>query len=250
VWTDLGAVRDEIKMRNLSIMFPARHFSLIKEIWDLPKVTIRMSGDGSCRNMFYYLTKSHPRYKIIQNKCWGAALLPLPNSFETYLQGKSKELLRRKRARAFKLGFHFSIINPFDHLEEIIFINTSMPMRQGRPITVSYQNIDRIKVAFKHATKVYGVFDAKGVLKAYANTPISGEVFIFSTLLGHGDDLQKGIMYLLISEVIREMTEHKLQGGIPLWAMYDTFFGASKGLRYFKERLGFKPYRVKWVWDS
>jgi hypothetical protein len=30
--------------------------------------------------------------------------------------------------------------------------------------------------------------------------------------------------------------------------MYDTFWGASPGLAYFKERAGFRPYTVDWVW--
>ena len=53
-------------------------------------------------------------------------------------------------------------------------------------------------------------------------------------------------MYLLISEVIRDMILQKLVIGYPNWIMYDTFFGASDGLKYFKERLGFKPYKVNW----
>jgi hypothetical protein len=30
--------------------------------------------------------------------------------------------------------------------------------------------------------------------------------------------------------------------------MYDTFWGASTGLAFFKERLGFRPYTVDWAW--
>jgi hypothetical protein len=30
--------------------------------------------------------------------------------------------------------------------------------------------------------------------------------------------------------------------------MYDTYIGAGAGMRTFKERCGFQPYRVKWVW--
>jgi len=45
------------------------------------------------------------------------------------------------------------------------------------------------------------------------------------------------------------MIEHTTKHEVPLWGMYDTFFGASSGLRYFKERLGFRPYKVRWIWD-
>jgi hypothetical protein len=30
--------------------------------------------------------------------------------------------------------------------------------------------------------------------------------------------------------------------------MYDTFVGGTAGMRTFKERCGFLPYRVNWVW--
>ena len=34
------------------------------------------------------------------------------------------------------------------------------------------------------------------------------------------------------------------------YLMYDTFFGASEGLKKFKEKLGFQPYKVKWKWEN
>jgi hypothetical protein len=71
---------------------------------------------------------------------------------------------------------------------------------------------------------------------------------VFSRLLGHSDHLKNGVMYYLVTEVIREMIGRKTQQGAPLWSMYDMMFGASDGLRFFKELLGFKPYKVRWVW--
>lgn len=58
-------------------------------------------------------------------------------------------------------------------------------------------------------------------------------------------------MYLLISEVINMLVDLKnKQDTSPKWLMYDTFYGAKPGLTEFKKRLGFKPYRVKWTWQS
>jgi hypothetical protein len=37
------------------------------------------------------------------------------------------------------------------------------------------------------------------------------------------------------------------QGASAKYIMYDTFFGATRGMRMFKQKLGFKPYRVKWL---
>ena len=224
-------------------------FRLLSEMRALPEISIRISGDDTSKGIFRSLTQPHPRYRFIQNKRWGVALLPLPDTFNEYIKGKDKQYLRRKRKRALDLGFNFTSINPLEHISEVLSINTSVPVRQGMPMDPSYLSIEHLKNFFEHKPKIYGVFDSKGVLKAYADTPIAGEVFLFSRLLGDYEELDKGIMYLLISGVIQEMIGCKNQYGAPLWAMYDTFFGASPGLRYFKERLGFRPYKVRWIWE-
>jgi hypothetical protein len=223
---------------------------LSQEILSLPEVIIRMCGDSDAKNIFDGFTKPHPRYKLIQNKRWGVALLKLPNQFHDYIKGKDKQALRSNRRRAMDLGFRFDSFDPISHLDEILEINTSMEARQGIPMAVSYQTVECVKMWVKGKDALWGVFDGCGVLKAYAHVSICGEVFIFSRLLGHGQDLDKGIMYLLVSEIIRKMTEHKEEHGSPLWSMYDTFFGASPGLRYFKQRLGFSPYKVRWTWQA
>lgn len=107
---------------------------------------------------------------------------------------------------------------------------------------------DEVMKFFTGKPPLFGVFDAKGVLKAYAYVLVSGEVCFFVRILGHGDDLEKGIMYYLVSEVVREMTD--LKSDRPKWLMYDTYFGATQGLKYFKERCGFEPYRVNWLWQK
>jgi len=224
-------------------------FRLLSEIRALPEVSICISGDDTRKELFHYLTQPHPKYRFIQNKRWGVALLPLPNTFEEYLKGKGKQALRTNRKHALDLNFHLCSINPLDYINEILSINTSAPVRQGTPMASSYLSAKHLKLAFENKPKIYGVFDSNGALKAYADTLIAGEIFLFSRLLGHYEELDKGIMYLLISGVIQEMIERKTNHGTPLWAMYDTFFGASPGLRYFKERLGFRPYRVKWIWQ-
>jgi hypothetical protein len=34
------------------------------------------------------------------------------------------------------------------------------------------------------------------------------------------------------------------------YIMYDTFFGATDGLKQFKKKLNYKPYKVKWLWEK
>jgi hypothetical protein len=220
------------------------------EILGLPEVTIRMSGNAKSKSTFNDFTKPHPKYRFIQNKRWGAGLLPLPNIFEDYMKGKDKQALRTNRRRSIEFGFRFDKFDPSEHLDEILAINTSTEVRQGYRMTPDLLNIETLRSWAQDKPTIYGIFDANGFLKAYAHCPIYGEVFIFSRLLGHAEDLDRGIMYLLISEVVREMTERKREQGTPIWAMYDTFFGAPSGLRFFKERLGFKPYKVRWVWEA
>ena len=65
-------------------------------------------------------------------------------------------------------------------------------------------------------------------------------------VLGHGDHLNSGIMYLLMTYVIEEKFELAKTVGNPQWIMYDTWLGASAGLRQFKAVLGFSPYWVRW----
>ena len=224
-------------------------FRLLSEIRALPEISIRMSGGDTCKKLFHYFTQPHPRYRIIQNKRWGVALLSVPDTYNEYVKGRDKQALRSNRKRALDLGFHFCRSNPLEHLHDILSINTSASVRQGRPMDSSYLSIRQLREFFNDKAEIYGVFDSMGSLKAYADTPIAGETCIFFRLLGHSADLDKGIMYLLVSGVVQEMIEHKTKHGVPLWAMYDTFFGASQGLRYFKERLGFRPYKVRWLWE-
>lgn len=215
-----------------------------------PKVEVRMCGDSECKESFNYFTRHHSKYKIIQNKKWGVAMLKLPDTFEEYKGGKSKQMLRKKRNRAIAKGYTVKTISPLDHLEEIMTIHRSTGERQGRPMDEKYLHKEKVEKFFLPIPFIHGVFDQNGTLQAYGHFPCCGEVFFFNRLLGHQSHLDNGVMYLLISEVIREMIEGNKRNDKPLWAMYDTFLGASEGLRYFKDRLGFSPYNVKWVWES
>ncbi|MFN8486679.1 MAG: hypothetical protein U0350_03745 [Caldilineaceae bacterium] len=200
------------------------------------------------KQVYKSFTKPHPIYKLIQNKKWGVALLPLPNTFEEYLTGKSKQALRTNRKHALSRGFHFERFDPKQRILEILSINSSLPSRQGKLMNASYLDISKLEMLYAEIPNMFGVFDKGDCLKAYAYTPICGEFFVFSRLLGHADNLEDGVMYLLMSEIIREMIVIKNNKSDPKWAMYDTFFGATLGLQYFKKRLGFQPYKVIWQW--
>jgi hypothetical protein len=62
--------------------------------------------------------------------------------------------------------------------------------------------------------------------------------------MGHQEFMKDGLMYLLATEVIGSIIHQK---SLVKYVMYDTFFGASDGLKMYKKRLGFNPYKVNWT---
>ena len=213
-----------------------------------PRVRIEVFGSEGAHAVHRAFTARHPRFRVTQRKRWGVALAPLPASFEDYLAGHTRKVLRQKRRRAEQAGFHYALVSAQERLDEIMEINRSAPERQGRPMDDGYLDREAVASAFDGRGTFHGILDRDGRLRAYAHVLDIGDAIVFSTLLGHSDDLEQGTMYLLISEAIRTSIEARRSDGTPHWAMYDTFWGASKGLAYFKERMGFRRYTVDWVW--
>jgi hypothetical protein len=213
-----------------------------------PRVRIEVYGDDEARAIHRAFTARHPRFRVVPRKRWGVALLRLPDAFDEYVGGHSKKVLRQKRRLAEQHGFRYTVVPPDHYIDDILAINRSAPTRQGRPMPESYTDREQVIRTFQGRTAIHAILDADGRLRAYAIVPVIGDAFVFSTILGHADDLEHGTMYLLVSEVIRTFIHVRRATGSPTWAMYDTFWGASKGLAYFKERLGFRPYTVDWVW--
>jgi hypothetical protein len=230
-------------------------FDRLRSVWArsvavlrAPRIRIRMYGDAHAKRIFQAFMVRHRLFKFTRAKRWGVALVRLPETKELYLAGPSKELVRRKRRAAARAGFHYAPVAAAEHLDEILAINLSSPTRQGRSLPAYYLDREHVATTFADRPIVHGVLNAAGQLRAYAWVPRAGDFVLFETLLGHADDLEAGIMYLLISEVIGSTIESRDAAGLPAWAMYDTFWGAAPGLAYFKERLGFEPYTVDWTW--
>jgi len=108
----------------------------------------------------------------------------------------------------------------------------------------------QVEMSWQDVETIPAVLDAAGVLVAYADISFCGEVAVISRILGYGEYLDNGIMYLLVDGIMRLVIERKSKYGQPEWPMYDTLLGAKEGLRYFKERLGFEPYSVKSLWKE
>ena len=220
------------------------------ELYRLPQVTIEMSGDRQCRELYELFVRRHPRYRLPQNKRWGVALLPIPDTFSDYIGGRRRHQLRGHVNRAQRAGYVFAPLDAVARLDEIMAINRSAQERQGQPMHPDYLEAEIVRTYYERASEVYGVSDSRGVLRAYADMRVCGQIASLSRLLGHADALAEGVMYLLLTEIIRGLVDRRRQDGAPDWFMYDMFFGAKPGMQRFKQTLGCEPHRVSWVWRA
>ena len=214
----------------------------------LPGVTIEMSGDERCRELYDSFTRRHARWRLVQNKRWGVALLRIPERFEEYFEDPKQAHLRRDSRRASRAGLTFVPLDPLARLDEILTINRSAETRQGVPMHEDYLNEAALRRFFEQSDAAFGVNDSEGLLRAYICIRLCGEVACVERLLGHADALKQGVMWALVTGTIRELTLRRQTEGRPAWFMYDTYFGAAPGLRQFKDRIGCEPYRVSWSW--
>jgi len=188
-------------------------------------------------------TRPHPRLRVIRAKTIGAALIDLsryPDRAAYLDQIKAKNQGGHHARRAIKRGYVFANIDRNDYIDDIHAINTSLAIRQGRPMDDSY--IKKCE-AFENQPHFayHGVLDNEGTLVAYSTLGNYGNFASFSQLLGIRNN--DGIMHLLMVEAIcRLIDARQVQ-----YVMYDTFFGAQPGLRTFKTILGFQPYRARYT---
>lgn len=169
------------------------------------------------------------------------SVLALTDVFE-YRRGH--RTARRRAARAARLGYTFAGIARERLVDDIHAINTSAPERQGRPMSPGYLELPSFAPlpAFpcgRHAIRTYGVFAPAGPLVAYLVLYLCGDLVMVSQILGHAAHLKNDIMYLLVLSAIAEMP-------VPSIVFYNRHDSGTDGLRYFKERLGFRPGKVEW----
>jgi hypothetical protein len=195
------------------------------------------------RNVYRYFTKPHPKYKIFKNKSLGAALIDL----RTFATGEDFiESLRNwgragaERRRALARGHRLCTIDRNHFVEEIHQINVSSPVRQGMPMDPAYLEKQSHYVDLPHF-RYYGVFDPDSRLVAYCNLGLLGNFALIDRLLGLRTT--SGAMYLLLADIVHKLIDEKNLD----YLMYDTLFGARPGLRDFKRKFGFRPYRVRYT---
>jgi hypothetical protein len=152
----------------------------------------------------------------------------------------------RKRAwRAERFGYRFSEIARHEYVDDIFAINTSAPVRQGRPMSAGYlippsPIPDPDYPCSLHGVHPYGVL-LNDELVAYLWCYRSGDLALVSSILGHAEHLRYDVMYLLMRGTIE--AELALGG----FLVYNRHDSGTEGLRYFKERCGFEPTEVAWA---
>jgi hypothetical protein len=220
-------------------------FALAAEIIKLPVASLEFnlaSNPDDVKVIYAHYTKRHPRYKIFQNKSLGAALLDIEryanrDEYIKSMKGRNSAEHHARKARA--RGYKVIEIDRNNFIDDLHRINTSVEIRQGRPMEESYQRKELHYPRLKNY-KYFGVVNAAGELTAYANLGLYGNFAAFDRLLGIRNN--DGAMHLMITEIIGQMIENRQYRYI----MYDTYFGASPGLKAFKSMLGFEPYRAKY----
>jgi hypothetical protein len=211
-------------------------------------VRIDMFGDDYSRSTYQRFIARHPKFPVIRRKSFGAALRDLDTPPGDLFAGSRFAYMRRSVRRARKRGYVVRRFDPLAHFTGIMRVNTSSAMRQGRPIQSNYVDPAKVAEYCRASGPWYGVFDSQQALRGYCHMAIVGDCCIFARILGDAEYVEDGIMYLLVHDTLCEMQLLKTRTGNPRWAMYDMFLGGLQGLRDFKHRCGFEPYRVVWHW--
>ena len=221
---------------------------LLYEIVNLPRVEFmfdrNLMEDPQVRNSYDYFNKSHQRIKFVKNKQIGVAFInlmdfSLPENYFSSINGKNSAYYYSRKCH--RRGYALEKIDRNKFSNDIALIENSAPMRQGKVMSADYGQSDR--VYFDHAHYKYFGVTLDGKLVAYCNVGFYGNFACISRLLGHADHLNDGVMYFMILEIVADLIREKAVRYI----FYDTWYGASLGLKQFKRKLGFAPCIAKWI---
>jgi hypothetical protein len=212
----------------------------------MPRVEIVLSrGRPEEEAVLRRFRRRHPRYKVVRLKAMGAALLPLDDIADVDDYLATRRTARRRVRRAARLGYTARVFNPEDRRSELLDIHSSLPKRQGRPIDAEYLDAEA-RWETGPNIEYLGVF-REDVLVAYCAVHYVGDIAGMARLMGHGDHLDNGVMFLLTAEIVAHVKSVRPH---TRYLFYDTFFGANAGLREFKSHLGFRPHYVRWTRES
>jgi hypothetical protein len=173
----------------------------------------------------------------------------LPADGHSYEYGCST--VSRQNARyAAKHGYRYHRIDRADWEDDLYRIRSSAPFRQGRDMPPAYMQRETYSSdaypglhCIRHIATVHGVFGPDDHLAGYMQVVQCGEIVRVNTILGHAAKLEDRLMWLLMVEAIKW---HIDVCAARFFLYYTHESGHGPGLKYFKERLGFRPAWVTW----
>jgi hypothetical protein len=174
------------------------------------------------------------------------AVLPLPGSLEEW---RAEHKTARKRAdRAYSRGYVADVLPRERYADDIHAINTSASHRQGRPMSPGYRTRTEFAplAAYRcprHAVRVTGVWAPDGHVVAYLVMLRQGDLALVSQILGHADHLEREVMWLLFEHALAR----EIKAGPDGFVVYNRHDSGTDGLRWWKERVGFREARVGWL---
>ncbi len=226
---------------------------IIKEIMELPRVKIEIIDNDptlEVEKMYKNFVKRHPKYKIFKNKTLGVMLMKIPKTVEEYMSWISgKNSVKYYSNRCKKLGYYTDYYIKNNYLKDMYEINTSSSVRQGKSMRKHYlEEVPKENV--KDAVSYFGVFTSDKKLVGYIRLVKTPKLYVISQLLGHAEYQNDNIMYLIIHDLVIDLIEKNKDREDDIYLMYDTYFGGSDGIKLYKRRHAFKPYKVKWVYKD
>ncbi|MFM9007125.1 MAG: GNAT family N-acetyltransferase [Bacteroidota bacterium] len=219
---------------------------LLAALVRLPVRTVHLDGGHEeGKRMYASFTSAHPRMPLLSRKTWGIALIDLnslqhPDAYYKSVSGKNSAAYFSRKSQ--KNGYQIQVFDPNLLQDQMLEIHRSVEMRQGKSIDSSY--LKPMQYPENDFNRYYGVFK-DGKLTGYIWAIRSGELMVINRIMGHKNHLDQGIMYALVLYLV----ELAFSVGSVRFVMYDTLLNASEGLKMFKKRTGFSPYRVKWRLD-
>jgi len=174
------------------------------------------------------------------------SLMAVPESFDAYLA--AHRTARKRALRCARLGYTFAEIDrlrarrrdlPDQHVAP-----RAARTADERRIPSSATSFRRCRSTRAHVTGSASTASPHPTASS-SRTPSShrvGELVMVSQILGHGEHLDAGIIFLLVSESVR--CQITAGAGTVFYNRHDS---GSDGLRWNKEHLGFQPGDVEWL---
>jgi hypothetical protein len=174
------------------------------------------------------------------------SVLPLPGSLERWRAGH--RTARKRADRCYSRGYVVDELRRERFADDIYQINISASHRQGRPMSAGYLHRTEFSPlpdypCARHAVRTTGVWAPDGHLVAYLVMLRSGDLALVSQILGHAAHLDREVMWLLFEHALRREIAADRDGVV----VYNRHDSGTDGLRWFKERLGFREAVVEWL---